>query len=157
MESQIEQVEFTRLRHAYITIKSFLENESRVNVNSLKTTLAKDLGLYGDDNLELLEKFVKKFELSHNGFPHEKHFYSEGEFFDPAAALFNLLILPVWLPLRTIELLTLNMVKLPKPGFFEPERDVTDLTFKDLVIWYIKGEYPADREIRYVIKTLNKK
>jgi hypothetical protein len=62
-ERQIRQVDFSKLRHGYITVKSFLESESFEKVKSLDTRVAEDLGLYGDDNYDLLVKFIKKFEL----------------------------------------------------------------------------------------------
>jgi hypothetical protein len=152
MEKKVKQLEFAKLRHACITIKCFLEKESLDKVKSLKTTVAKDLSLYGDDNLELLEKFVEKFELNHEGFVYDKHFHSEAELFGSEAALFNLLSLSLWLPLKTIELLTFNKIKLKKPNYYKPDREVTDLTFKDLLAWYIEGQFPTDLDIKYEIK-----
>ncbi|MBC5775620.1 DUF1493 family protein [Pontibacter sp. KCTC 32443] len=152
-DKQIKQVEFSKLRHAYITVKGFLESESWENVKSLDTTVVEDLGLYGDDNYDLLLKFVEKFELDFGDFQYDKHFYSEGELFDSFSALKSLLTLSVWLPLYTIELLTLNNVKIDKPDLFPPKRTVTDMTFKDLLIWYIEGKYTSESEIKYEIKT----
>ena len=153
MEKQVKQVEFAKVRFAYVTIKSFLEKESMEKVESLKTTVAEDLSLRGDDSLELLEKFVEKFELNHEGFIYNKHFYSEGELLGSGAALYNLLNLSLWLPLKTIELLTLNKIKLKKPSYYKPDREVRDLTFRDLLTWYIEGGFPADLKIKYEIKT----
>lgn len=154
MEQQVKQVEFAKHRHAYVTIKGFLEKESMAHVGSLKTTIAEDLSLHGDDSLELLEKFVEKFELDHEGFNYDKHFYSERELFGSGAALVNLLNLSVWLPLKTIELLTFKTVKIRKPDYYKPDREVIDLTFKDLLIWYIEGGFPTDGEIKYEFKTI---
>ena len=154
MEKQTKYVEFNKLRHAYITVKRFIESESMDEIKSLKTTVAEDLSMLGDDNYELIEKFVKKFELDHKDFEYDKHFYSEGELFDSVAALNNLLILSVWLPLKTIELLTFNKFKINKPEFYKPERKVTDMTFKDLLTWYIEGTYSTESEIKYKLKNV---
>lgn len=152
MDKLIKEIEFSKLRFAYLTIKSFLENESGKNVDNLKTRIAEDLSLHGDDNYDLLLKFVKKFELDHSDFQYDKHFYSEGELFDSEAALYNLLTISVWLPLKTIELLTFNNVKIKKPEFYKPSRNVSDMTFKDLVTWYIEGKYATGMDIEYRIK-----
>jgi hypothetical protein len=76
----------------------------------------------GDDNYFMLAEFVKKFELDYDGFDYDKHFYSEAELYDSTAALINLLSLSIMLPLKAIELLTLNKIHIPKPGFYEPSR-----------------------------------
>jgi hypothetical protein len=56
------------LRLAYIEVKSFIENESGDAITSLNTRIENDLGIAGDDNLDLLEKFVAKYELGVTGF-----------------------------------------------------------------------------------------
>jgi len=153
LKKQTKQIEFSKLRLAYITIKNFLENESYVEVESLNSKIAGDLGMTGDDSYELLEKFIGKFELDYKDFEFDKHFYSEGELYGSEAALINLLSLSVWLPLRTIELLTFNKITIRKPDFYKPDRDVSDMTFKDLLTWYIEGKYIPSKEIKYKIKT----
>ena len=61
--------------------------------------------------------------------------------------------LSVWLPLKTIELLTFNKVDLDKPKFpVTPDREVSDLTFKDLLTWYVEKEYTPSQRIKYIIK-----
>lgn len=152
MDKQIRQIEFSKLRFAYITIKSFLEKESYMDVESLNSKIVGDLGMTGDDNYEFLEKFVDKFELDYKDFEYDKHFYSEGELYGSGAALKNLLILSVWLPIRTIELLTFNKIKINKPDFYQPERQVADMTFKDLLTWYLEGKYLLAKDVKYEIK-----
>ena len=148
------QIEFAKLRHAYIVVKSFVDKETEGydELKSIDTKICNDIGLCGDDNLEFLEKFVQKFELDYKDFNYEKHFQSEGELFGSGAALGNLLALSVWLPLKTIELLTFNKVKIPKPKLDQPTRQVSDLTFKDLLTWYIEKEYKSSSSIKYEIK-----
>jgi hypothetical protein len=152
---ETRQIEFAKLRHAYVTVKSFIDKEAEGynKLKSLKTKIEADIGLSGDDNLELLEKFVKKFELDYKNFEYDKHFYSEGELFGSGAALVNLLTLSVWLPLKSIELLTFNKIKIDKPKFpVTRDREVSDLTFKDLLTWYIEKEFQPSDKIKYVIK-----
>ncbi len=148
------QIEFAKLRHAYIVVKRFIDKETDGynKLESLDNKLCSDIGLYGDDNLEFLEKFVEKFELDYKDFQYDRHFHSEGELFGSDAALGKLLTLSVWLPLKTIELLTFNKVKIPKPEFNQPSRQVSDLTFKDLLTWYIEKEYKSSSSIKYEIK-----
>lgn len=152
MNQEVQQIDFKKLRFAYETVKRFLEKETLDNVDSLDTKIVADLGLAGDDNYDLLARFIKKFELDYNGFDYSKHFYSEGELFGSGPALINLLSLSVWIPLKTIELLTLNKLHLPKPGFYRPSRKVLDMTFKDLITWYVEGKYATAAEIKYEIK-----
>ncbi|MBB5436345.1 hypothetical protein HDC92_000009 [Pedobacter sp. AK017] len=149
---EIKQIEFSKLRHAYITVKNFIENESADDLESLKTKIVNDLGLTGDDNYFMLTKFVGKFELEYSDFEYDKHFHSEAELYDSSAALYNLLVVSVWLPLKTIELLTLNMIRIPKPSFYQPARQVSDMTFRDLLTWYIEGKYIPERNVRYAIR-----
>ena len=152
MNTEIKQIAFNKLRFAYETVKRFLEAQSGDDVDSLKTKIADDLGMAGDDNYFMLTEFVKKFELNHDGFDYDKHFYSEMELYDSTAALINLLSLSIMLPLKAIELLTLNKVHIPKPGFYRPSRKVTDMTFKDLLTWYLEGRYTLANDVKYQIK-----
>lgn len=151
---ETRQIEFEKLRHADVTVKAFLEAESFEEITSIKTKICADLGLSGDDNYDMLEKFVTKFELDHKDFDYNKHFYSEGELFGSGAAIANMLMLSIWLPLKTIELLTFNKIKLDKPEFpIKPEiREVTDLTFKDMLTWYIEKEFKTSDNLKYIIK-----
>ena len=148
---EVKEIEFSKLRHAYVTVKSFIESEAWEKVKSLDTKIENDLGMAGDDNLELLEKFVAKFELEHQNFNYSKHFLSEGELFNSTNVFLGLLNLSVWIPLKTIELLTFNKVKLEKPNFNSgPEKD--DLTFREMITWYIEKDYVPTESVKYKIK-----
>ena len=148
---ETRQIEFEKLRHAYVTVKHFLETESYEKVTSLNNKVVADLGLSGDDNYDLLEKFVTKFELNHQNFDYNKHFYSEGELYG-SSGLTNALKLSVWLLLKAIELLTFNKLQFNKPDFTPQDREVSDLTFKDLLTWYIEKEFIPSGEITYELK-----
>ena len=152
MNTEIIHIEFDKLRFAYETVKRFLEEKSGESVDSLKTKIVDNLGMTGDDNYDMLVEFIKKFELEHDGFDYSKHFYSEMELYDSSAALFNLLSLSIMIPLKAIELMTLNKVYIPKPGFYKPSREVTDMTFKDLLTWYIQGKYTMANSVKYQLK-----
>lgn len=149
MEQIVKVVEFSKLRHAYLIVKAFVENESLKNKFSLETRLVKDLKIKGDDNYDLLVKFITKFELDNQGFQYDDHFHSEGELFGSEAALWNILGLSVWLPMKTIELITFGKVKVNKRESYKPGRKVTDMTFRELIIWYIEGKFSPSKEIKY--------
>ncbi len=151
---EVKEIEFSKLRHAYLTVKNFTESESYEKVKSLNTRIENDLGMAGDDNVEFLEKFVEKFELEYKNFNYSKHFLSEGELFNAVNALHSLLTLSVWIPLKTIELITFNQLKLPRLNFNSyPERD--DLTFKELIIWYLEKDYMTPESVKYRIKAVS--
>lgn len=150
-EMEVKEIEFEKLKHAYVTVKNFLETEGWEKVTSLDNKVEADLGLFGDDNYEFLQKFVTKFELDYKNFDYNKHFYSEGELFGGGEVILTLLALSVWLPLKTIELITFNKTKLDKPDFHRPP-ERADLTFKDLITWYVEKEFKPGNGIKYRIK-----
>lgn len=154
MKEEVKEIEFEKLRYAYILIKDFLENESREKVESLNTKIVEDLSMHGDDNWDLLEKFVTKFEVDYNEFDYSKHFRSEGELINPATVFVNLLNLSIWLPIRTIEFLSLNKIDMKKPTLYIP-KEHEDMTFRELLIWYIEGKYKVNKKIKYKIKFSN--
>ena len=98
--------DFRTLRQAYIEVKTFVEKEVGEEVSSLTTKIENDLGCAGDDNYELLEKFVTKYKLDATGFDYSKHFLSEGELFGSGAAFWTLLSMPIALFLWFIKMLT---------------------------------------------------
>lgn len=100
----------------------------------------------------MLIKFVDKFELEYSDFEYDTHFHSEAELYNSSIALYNLLVVSVWLPLKTIEILTLNRIHIPKPSFYQPARQVSDMTFRDLLTWYIEGKYRFEGNVKYAIK-----
>ncbi len=151
MERKEKEIDFSKLRFAYAVLKTFLENESGEKVLNLKTKIEEDMGMMGDDSYDLIARFVEKFELDYQDFDFEKHFYSEGELMDPGMVVLNLLTLSIWLPLKVLELLTFNQLNIYKPEFQKAERETTDMTFKDLLTWYIEGKYATEQDIKYVL------
>ena len=134
--------DFKTLRQAYMEVKSFVEKEVGDEISSLKTKIEDDLGCAGDDNYELIEKFVTKYKLDVTGFDYSKHFLSEGELFDSGAALLTLLTLPLSIVFWLIKVLTFGKVDLNKANLFPNwQRQTTDLTFGDLLTWYLTRKY----------------
>jgi hypothetical protein len=135
------RVEFKELRKEYKEIKDFLENASGENVNGLNTKIAEDLGLWGDDNYYFLEEFVEKYNLNFDKFDYSNHFESEGELFKGSNALIGLLTLPFLIITRIIKWL-FPKFKTPFDDSFLPmKNERTDLTFGDLIVCKLKGEF----------------
>ncbi|MBL0104621.1 MAG: DUF1493 family protein [Bacteroidetes bacterium] len=124
---EVKEIEFEKLRHAYITVKNFVETEAWGEIKSLKTKTEFDLGIAGDDAYELLEKFVVKFELDPKNFEFLDHFTGEAELAE--GCMWTLLALPVFLSLKTIELITHDKVQFSKFNFIHSPNKL-DLTFR---------------------------
>lgn len=149
-DMEIKRIGFANLRQSYVTVKDFVESETGETVKSLDTKIAEDLGLWGDDNWDLLTKFVTKFKLDSKDFEYDKHFESEGELFNSGALLLTILSAVVLAPLKLIELLSFKRIdfglKLFQPG---REKRPLDLSFRDMVTWYIEGQFKLGTEIKY--------
>lgn len=150
MTPTVLYTDFKILRQAYTEVKCFVEKEAGDEVASLKTKIEYDLGLAGDDNYELIKRFVTKYNLDTTGFNYSKHFLSEGELFDSGAALWALLSIPFISLFWTIKLLTLGRVDLAKKQSFPDfNRSTTDLSFGDLLTWYLTGKYTLREDITF--------
>lgn len=142
--------DFKTLRQAYVEVKTFIEKELATSVPSINTQLVGDLGCGGDDNAELLEKFIKKYNLDVTGFNYSKHFLSEGEITNGGAALLAILCLPVIVVIWLINTLSGNTLKLRYPKI---QRDTTDMTFGDMLTWYLTGKYNLRNDV--VVRLMN--
>jgi hypothetical protein len=133
---QYKELHFSQLRHAYTTIKRFIEDKTGCEIDSLHNKIEAHLGIAGDDTEELLGKFIKKYGLSADGFEFDKHFYSEGELFGSG-----------WL----IEILSFKQIRFNnKPDWYRPlGREVSDLTFKQMLTWYIEKDFTAVDKTSY--------
>jgi hypothetical protein len=153
MDRELKYISFSNLRQSYKTVKDFLETESGDEVKSLDTKIADDLGLWGDDNWDLLTKFVTTFKLGTRDFEYDKHFESEGELFQSGALILTVLSIVFLAPLKLIELISFNKInfglKVFKPG---REKRPLDLSFRDMLTWYIEGQYKLGTQIKYELK-----
>ncbi|WP_204346633.1 hypothetical protein [Psychroserpens algicola] len=135
------KVEFNQLRKVYKEVKDFLENASGDNVNGLNTKIAEDLGLWGGDNYFLLEEFVTKNNLNFDKFDYSQHFESEGVLFNGSNALIGLLTLPFLIVTRIIKWI-FPKINTPFDNSFLPKKnEKIDLTFGDLIVCKLKGEF----------------
>jgi hypothetical protein len=149
MNEVIYQADFKTLKHAYLEVKTFLEQESSGPVSSLQTKIENDLGMAGDDNAELLEKFVEKYQLNIEGFDYSKHFLSEGELFGSWAALIRLLLFPIYFFLCFITAITLGKIDLTDKKIGpRSEHDKLNLSFGDLLVWRLTGFYNLRENVR---------
>jgi hypothetical protein len=148
MKVTVLHSDFKTLRQAYIEVKTFIENELGNKGFSLNARIEHDLGCAGDDNYELLEKFVTKYKLDITGFEYSKHFLSEGELFGSDAALWTLLGLPIIIILWLIKIFTFGKLDWTQKQIFpDIHRETSDMTFGDMLTWYITGKYTLRKDV----------
>lgn len=146
--------QFPTLRKEYLEVKQFIKNETGETEISLRTTLVDDLGLYGDDNYDLLGKFVTKYNLKLDGFSYSKHFESESEVFNNGMIFIRLLFLPFFLLIWLINIIVVrgrnwkSIVFYPK--WNGPQK--LDMTIADMVIWKLSNTYNLRANTRVIIE-----
>ena len=154
MAERVFYTDFKSLRNAYNEVKTFIEKQTHDRVSSLKTKLEEDLGCAGDDNAELLERFIAKYKLDATGFEYSKHFLSEGELFGTFPALITLLGLPIFTAVWLIKLISLGKIDGTQKKLFPGwQRKTTDLTFGDLLAWYVTGKFNLHKDIQINVQT----
>jgi hypothetical protein len=154
MPDNTYHTEFRKIREAYIEVKNFIEQETGLDSDdiSLKTKIKEDLGCSGDDNLELLEKFVTKYNLDTAGFDYSKHFEGEMELYDSHAAFLNILILPIVVVVYAIRFLSFG--KIDKRNWIPNwHRPTLDMTFGDMVTWYLTGKFDLRSSVKVQLKS----
>ena len=67
METIIE-ISFKNLKQNYIEVQQFLQKESGEKNIYNKSKVANDLSLWGDDNCDMLEKFITKYKVDFSNF-----------------------------------------------------------------------------------------
>lgn len=149
---QYKTISFAQLREAHQKVKCFLEDESFDKVNSLHTKISNDLRLAGDDIEDLLVKFVQENQLKWGDFEFDAHFYGEGELFAPSVAMGNFIRWIINLPILFIGLITLKRASIPTIPYVDLGRTVTDLTFRQMLTWYIEKDFTGIDNIRYKLK-----
>lgn len=144
---------FAQLRQAHQKVKAFLEEESFDKVTSLQTKIGDGLRLAGDDVEDLLLKFVQENELEWGSFRFDEHFYSEGELFGSSVAIGNMIRFIINFPILLINLITFKRASIPTLAYVDIDREVTDLTFRQMITWYIEKDFTGINNIRYKFKT----
>jgi hypothetical protein len=144
-------IEYSRLKESYNYVKLFLEEMSGTKIKSLQTTIAKDLKLYGDDNYILLEAFVLNNDLNYDTFNYKEYFLDEWEICNPKFLKKNIFIFFLRIPFLIFDIFTFKKFSLSYPKFVKEERFVKDLSFKDMITWYLEKEFKTSNEIKYYI------
>lgn len=145
--------DFKTLRAAYKEVKAFLESEMGTDVPSVDARIEQDLGCAGDDSYELVAKFIDRYQLDATGYDAEKHFLSEGEQFNAGVALLQLLSLPFIVLFKAVTLLSGGMIGLNDRSFFpDANRATLDMSFGDLLAWYLSGRYTLRQEVLIRVK-----
>ena len=141
--------DFKTLRKAYIEIKDFLEKQAFSDAKiSLDTRIVQDLELYGDDNYFLLDKFITQYHLDYENFYYNEHFLSEGEVCNPN----EIFLIPINIILFFIRLLSFGKITI-KPFSFNSDRPTLDMSFGDMLTWYLQGKYTLRNDVKFVLKT----
>ena len=135
------KLEFSNIKESYLEIKTFLENASGQKINGLNTRIAEDLGLFGDDNYFLLNEFAEKYDVDFESFEYGKHFESEGELFNSFRALISILSLPFFLIAKIMKFIFPKINIDLSNLIVSNSRETSDLTFGDLIVSKLKGEF----------------
>ncbi|HYH14311.1 MAG TPA: DUF1493 family protein [Flavisolibacter sp.] len=144
--------EYSEVKQAYLEVKSFLKAETGEEDITLKTQIGNDIGYDGDDSLELLEKFITKYGLDIEGFDFSKHFLTEGEIADGVGPILHLIFLPITILIWLVKLLSFGRINLTKEHKFpDIYRDTLDLSFGDMLTWYLAGRFTLRKEVRFQI------
>jgi hypothetical protein len=132
-------------------LNKFIEDETGCEIDSLNNKIEAHLGISGDDTEELLGKFIKQFGLSTEGFDINKHFYSEGELFGSGSVLTNIVIMIIKVVIWLVEILSFKQIRFNNnPQWYRPlDREITDLTFKQMLTWYLEKDYTAVEQTSY--------
>jgi hypothetical protein len=151
------KIEFRNIKESYLEIKTFLENASGEKINGLNTRIAEDLGLFGDDNYFLLTEFAEKYNLDFNSFEYDKYFENEGELFHPGRFLIGIILLPFFIVTKIINWI-FPKVKIDLSKLILPKiRETSDLTFGDLIVSKLNGEFCLRKNTLIEIKNVSKR
>lgn len=136
------EAKYSEIKKSYIEVKTFLEYKSSIKVENLETKIVEDLGLWGDDNLFLLEDFSKKYNVNFDKFNYDEYFDSEGDFINLKTLIFGLFKLPIML-INSIFIKNISFQIYSKIDdiLYDRTTDKKDLTFGDLIISKLNGEF----------------
>ena len=142
------KINYRDIKDSYLEIKFFLEDASREKVTNLNIKIAEDLGLWGDDNYDLLVEFIDKYKVDFKSFDYIKHFESEGELFNSTGVLIALICLPfqiiAWILKRFFPNIKTNL----DTPLIPKENQRKDLTFGDLIASKLKGEFCLRKNVK---------
>lgn len=152
------KISFKNLKQNYLEVQQFLQKESGEKKIYNKSKVANDLSLWGDDNYDMLEVFIKKYNLDFSTFNYDEHFESEGELFSSATVLLTILLIPLYF-IKLILFLIFkpfsksHSKKINDFNFFirRNQHKKKDLTMGDLITSKIQGKFSLREDIRFVL------
>ena len=153
----IIKISFKNLKQNYLEVQQFLQKESGEKIIYNKSKVANDLSLWGDDNYDMLEKFITKYALDFSNFNYERHFESEGQLFNSGLVLLNILFLPLYVCKFLLHLFFKPFSKKYSDKIYsfnfvlkEIKSDRIDLTMGDLITSKIQGKFYLREDTKFV-------
>jgi hypothetical protein len=154
----IIKISFKDLKQNYIEMQQFLEDKSGETKICDKSKVAIDLSLWGDDNYDMLEDFITKYNLDFSNFKYDEHFESEGELFSSATVLLTILPIPLYFIKLILFLIFKPFSKSPSKkindfNFFirRNQHKKKDLTMGDLITSKIQGKFSLRKDVTFVL------
>jgi hypothetical protein len=152
------KISFKNLKQNYLEVQQFLQKESGEKKIYNKSKVANDLSLWGDDNYDMLEDFITKYNLDFSDFKYYEHFESEGELFSFYSNICTLLFLPLYILKFILNLFFKPFSKkysdkIHSFNFFikEYKSDKIDLTMGDLITSKIQGKFHLREDVTFVL------
>jgi hypothetical protein len=153
----IIKISFKNLKQNYLEVQQFLEEKSGEKNICNKSKIANDLSLWGDDNYDMLEDFVTKYNLDFSGFNYGEHFESEGELTISIWSVLSVLFIPLFI-IKGIVSYLFNFLsnkysyKIERFNFFlkEHKSNKIDLTMGDLITSKIQGKFYLRENVKFV-------
>lgn len=154
----IIKISFKDLKQNYLEVQQFLQKESGEKNIYNKSKVTNDLSLWGDDNYDMLEKFIAKYNLDFSYFKYGEHFESEGELFGSASILLTILLSPLYF-IKLILFLIFkpfsksHSKKINDFNFFIKRNQNTkkDLTMGDLITSKILAKFSLKENVTFVL------
>lgn len=149
---------FKDLKQNYIEMQQFLEDKSGEKNIFNKSKVANDLSLWGDDNYDMLEDFITKYNLDFSDFKYDEQFESEGELSISIWSILSVVLLPLFITKGIVSYL-LNFLsnkysyKIDKFNFFlkKYKSNKIDLTMGDLITSKIQGKFSLRENVKFVL------
>ncbi len=153
----IIKISFKNLKQNYLEVQQLLEENSGEKNIGIKSKIANDLSLVGDDNYYLLDSFITKYNLDFSNFNYAEHFESEGELTMSIWSILSVFFIPLFI-LKGILSYVINLYskkysdKIDSFNFFlrEYKSDRIDLTMGDLITSKIKGKFLLRENVKFV-------
>lgn len=153
----IIKISFKNLKQNYVEVQQFLQKESGEKNIYNKSKVANDLSLWGDDNYDMLEKFITKYKVDFSNFNYDEHFESEGELLGFYSSIYTIFFLPLFILKFILHLFFKPFSrkysdKINGFNFFlkEHKSNRIDLTMGDLITSKIQGKFLLRENVKFV-------